>query len=101
MRKIVTALAAVAMLSACTLSNEQQASAAKAYDKICSSEPQLYAAFVVVATAKGASEAKLAKVATYHDGVTKMCDERPTDIVAALVTLSGVYAQIVAANGKL
>ena len=97
---IVAALCSVALAS-CSLSNEQQAAAAKAYDKICSAEPSLYASYLIIATARGVSENTLAKAAVLHEGMGNMCTERPTDIIAALVPLSLSYAQFIALNAKV
>lgn len=96
----VTALATTVMLASCSLSTDQQAAAAKAYDKICSAEPQLYASYVLVATAKGASEAKLAKAEGIHTTITAMCTDRPTDVISALVILSAAYANFIALNAQ-
>ena len=100
MKKLFIALAATTLLASCTLSNDQQAAAAKAYDKICSAEPSLYASYVVVATAKGVSEAKLAKAEGVHNTITSLCTERPTDVLSALVILSSAYAQFIAINAQ-
>lgn len=100
MKKLFIALAATALLASCSLSTDQQQAAAKAYDKICSAEPPLYASYVVVATAKGASEAKLAKAEGIHNTITALCTERPTDAISALVILSSAYAQFIAINAQ-
>lgn len=100
MRKLIVAALCSVSLASCSLSTDQQAAAAKAYDKICSAEPPLYASYVVIATAKGASEAKLAKAEGIHTTITAMCTERPTDVISALVILSAAYAQFIAINAK-
>lgn len=94
------ALAAV-VLSACTTTPDQQAAAARAYDKICAAEPPLYAAFVNVAAVKGASERTLLRAQVIHDEITGLCQTRPADPVTALVQLSGAYARFVALNATL
>lgn len=98
---VIAALAASVSLASCTLSNDQQTAAAKAYDKICSAEPPLYAAFVNVATVKGASERTLAKAAGIHESITTLCTTRPTDVVTGLVTLSAAYVQFVTINASV
>ena len=99
---LVAALCFAAMpLASCTLSAEGQQTAEKSYDAICKAEPQLYASFVVVATAKQASEATMTKAALAHDTVTDLCTNRPTDIVAASVLLANAYAKFVAINATV
>lgn len=98
---LACALLSTALLASCSLSTDQQAAAAKAYDKICSAEPSLYASYVVVATARGASEAKLAKAEGIHNTMTALCTDRPTDVVSALVILSSAYAQFIAINAQV
>lgn len=101
MKKIALAACAAVLLASCTMTNDQQVAAARAYDKICSAEPPLYAAFVAAATAKGASERTLTKAAGIHESVTTLCTTRPTDLVSGLVTLSAVYVQIVTINASV
>lgn len=105
LRKTLCILAAIGIasfsLASCTLSAEGQQTAEKSYDTICKAEPQLYASFVVVATAKQASEATMTKAALAHDTVTDLCTNRPTDIVAASVLLANAYAKFVAINATV
>lgn len=105
LRKTFLGIAFLAMsaltLASCTLSAEGQQTAQKSYDTICKAEPQLYASFVVVATAKQASEATMTKAALAHDTVTDLCTNRPTDIVAASVLLANAYAKFVAINATV
>ena len=105
LRKTFLGIAFLAMsaltLSSCTLTPEGEQTAQKSYDTICKAEPQLYASFVVVATAKQASEATMTKAALAHDTVTDLCTNRPTDIVAASVLLANAYAKFVAINATV
>jgi hypothetical protein len=103
MKKIAlfATVAASALLASCTLTNDQQAAAARAYDKICTAEPPLYAAFVNAAMAKGSSEKTLKRAESVHVTIATMCETRPADPVTALVTLSAAYVQIVQINATV
>jgi hypothetical protein len=100
-RKIILASVAALALASCTTTDDQQQAAAKAYDKICTAEPPLYAAFVNAATVKGASEKTLAKAEALHVSITTFCETRPTDVVTGLVTLSAAYVQFVTINASV
>ena len=103
MKKIalLTTIAATALLAACVTTPDQQEAAQQAYDKICTAEPPLYAAFVAAATAKGTSEAKLRKAEAIHGSITTFCTNRPTDVVSGLVTLSAAYVQFITINASV
>lgn len=90
----------VAALSACSLSNEQQVAAAKAYDKTCAVEPAVYQTFVTVAMAKQASERTMAKAAAIHAAAQGLCETRPTDIFTASVQVANLYAQLVTISAQ-
>lgn len=97
----VLLVAATALLASCTMTMDQQAAAARNYDKICTAEPPLYAAFVDAATTKGSSERTMRRAASFHAVITTMCSTRPTDAVTALVTLAAAYTQIVQINASV
>jgi hypothetical protein len=97
----VLLIATAALLASCTMTMDQQAAAARNYDKICTAEPPLYAAFVNAATTKGASEKTMRRAESFHVVVTTMCSTRPTDFVTALVTLAAAYTQIVQINASV
>jgi hypothetical protein len=101
MKGLLFAIASAAMLVSCTMTVDQQAAAARNYDKICTAEPTLYAAFVNAATAKGSSERTMRRAEAFHATVTTMCETRPTDFVSALVTLAAAYTQIVQINASV
>lgn len=90
-----------AVLSACSLSLEQQTAVAKAYDKTCAAEPPIYQSFVTIATAKQASQKTLAQAAAVHDSVTKLCTDRPTDLATASITLAALYAQLITISANV
>jgi hypothetical protein len=88
-------------LSSCTLSASQQTAVARAYDRTCAAEPPIYQSFVLVATAKGASERTMKKAETIHLTVSRLCADRPTDIASAAVTLAALYAQLVTISAQV
>lgn len=98
---LLVVLATLASASSCTLSTRHEAAAAKTYDSICTAEPPLYAAFVVVATAREVSARTLARAELLHGNMGSLCAQRPTNVFAALATLSSAYAQFLALNAQL
>lgn len=103
---IVFLALAVATLSACSLSLEQQTAVAKAYDKTCAAEPGIYQSFVLVATAKQASERTMKRAAAIHSSFvnengTGLCQTRPTDLASASVHLAALYAQLITISAQV
>lgn len=90
-----------AILASCTMTEDQQMAAARAYDRICSAEPPLYASFILIAETKKVSERTLNRAAAFHATITAMCEDRPVDFVSALVTLSTAYAQFATINNQV
>lgn len=101
MKAFFLLLCLLATLASCTLSTRHEAAAAKTYDSICTAEPPLYAAFVVVATAREMSARTLARAELLHSNVGTMCAQRPTNLFVGLAALSSAYAQFLALNAQL
>lgn len=100
MKVAIFAAVAALSLASCTTA-DGNASAAKAFDRVCSAEPPLYASFAVIAESRGASAKTLARAEGLHNTITNLCANPPQDIVGALVVLTASYAQFVAINAKL
>lgn len=102
MNYLVSRLAIVSVaglvLASCV---DQQKAVALAFDKTCSAEPIVYEAFTrIAANTEQISEKVKLRAAQVHAGALRLCTDRPTDIVAALVTLSAAYTEIVAINAQ-
>lgn len=98
---IAAMIAVTAFTAACSLTTDQTAAVAKAYDATCKNEPALYQSFVLIATAKQASERTMAKAATIHAAAVQLCQTRPTDIASAAVQLAALYAQLVTVSAQV
>lgn len=98
---ICGALFGVALLAACSLTAKQEAAVQKAYDATCRNEPALYQSFVLVATAKQASDKTLARAETIHLAAVQLCETRPTDVASAAVQLAALYAQLVTISAQV
>jgi len=85
----------VMALVSCT-STESQANAAKVFDTICVAEPGIYAISVSLANSHGWSASKINKLNTAHAVVYRLCTDRPTNMIAGLVTLTAAYRDILA-----
>lgn len=83
-------------LASCTTTPDQQASAAKVYDKVCAAEPALYASFQTVAAINDVSASTQKKAEAIHASITTLCTDRPTDLIAGVATLTAAYAQFAA-----
>jgi hypothetical protein len=95
------ALSAVLVLSSCvTTGSDAQASAEKAFDRICTAEPPIYASVSVIAVAKEWKQSKIDKLNGVHTVVTNLCTNRPTDFISALITVTASYAQILAIKAQ-
>lgn len=86
-------------LAACASTNAATVTT-KTFDTICASEPAVYAAFVTVASAKGASARKLETAAAAHSVVTGVCLSPPTNLAAGVAAIASAYATIVAARAE-
>lgn len=96
MRKAVVLLAAISLAAGCTTGDGNSQAAAKTFDTICTTEPPLFAAYMTVAVANGASESRLKKAEGIHASITTICESRPSNVLAAVVTLTAAYAQFLA-----
>lgn len=99
MKKAVVLLAAIGVanaLTSCTTGDGNSQAAAKTFDTICTTEPPLFAAYMTVAVANGASESRLKKAEGIHASITTICESRPSNVLAAVVTLTAAYAQFLA-----
>ncbi|OHV73350.1 hypothetical protein [Ensifer sp. LCM 4579] len=106
-KKMLTGFAAVALIAgaslvaSCSLTTEQTAAVEKAYNATCSQEPALYQTFVLVATAKKASDKTLARAAAVHHAAIRLCETRPKDVASAAVQLAALYAQLVTISAQV
>lgn len=81
-------------LSACTTSTESQTNAAKVYDTICAAEPGVYLITANLAQSNHWDASKIKKLNQAHVAVTRLCSDRPTNLIAGLVTLSAAYRDV-------
>lgn len=86
-------VSAMTALSACT-STESQENAAKVFDTICVAEPGIYAISASLAASHGWSASKIRKLDAAHAVVYRLCTDRPSNMIAGLVTLTAAYRDI-------
>lgn len=84
-------------LSSCTVF-EADSTAAKFIDQTCKNEPPLYASFVIVAAAKNASAATMAKAEAAHVTITEVCKAPPANIGEASIIVAKAYAEFIRIN---
>jgi hypothetical protein len=96
--RILVTLPLALSLSACATIGPLDAK--QTVNAICASEPAVYAAYVTVATARGASKKKLATAAAAHAVISDTCINRPADAVSAAARIATAYATIVAARAE-
>lgn len=98
MRRIAVAMALSLALASCSasLGEDAQAKAAKVYDTVCFGEPLVYTVASALADKNGWKQSKVDRLNEAHAVVTRLCTNRPTDLVAGLVTLSAAYRDVLA-----
>lgn len=104
MKRFISLLAVAALslgVAACDTTGDAAKVTAKTFDTICASEPAVYAAYVTVAVAKKASDAKLAKAEAYHLIISDTCANPPTNLASAVSRIALAYAAIVTARGEV
>lgn len=93
---IAAVLAASVSLSSCvSTSNTPQQNAEIAYNNLCAVEPSVYLGYMAFAATRNVSEKTQRRVEQAHIAFTRLCTDRPTDLVAGLRTLSQAYAEVV------
>lgn len=99
-KQTMAAVMAAGLLASCTLTGNAAANAEKVYNQICSAEPPIYASVKLASVANNWSPAKVRKLETAHTSVMRFCNDRPTDLISALTTLSAAYAEVLALKAQ-
>jgi len=86
-------------LAGCSVS-DASTTTAKTFDAICASEPAVYAAYVTVASTRGATAKKLATAAAAHKVVSDLCAAPPANLAMGVAQAAAAYATIMAARAE-
>ncbi|MBB3972798.1 hypothetical protein [Hansschlegelia beijingensis] len=86
-------------LAGCSVS-DASTTTPKTFDAICASEPAVYAAYVTVASTRGASAKKLATAAAAHKVVSDLCAAPPANLAQGVAQAAAAYATIMAARAE-
>lgn len=103
LRSILLLTAAVALLSACnTIANTnvviKNASESSQMDKVCRLRPIAVAGFDLLRSQVEISDAVVSKVYATSAAIKTICTDRPENIGEALVTVTKLYGDLLAAQ---